>query len=323
MRANPIVPIKQSVRVQHLGVSMSRSVGNELRVGGSAITIMTALLLAVGGATAFDDSRYPNLKGQWQGAGARGLLAGGAGGARYDESRPPALTPSLGQQPPLTPEYQAIYDANLDDMTKGGQGIVPTYTCLARGMPQVMVPFSPMEFVVTPEITYILLERDQDFYRHIYTDGRDFPASMEPRFLGYSIGKWRDEDGDGRYDTLEVETRGMKGPRVYDMTGIPLHADNETIIKERIYLDKSDPNLLHDEITTIDHALTRPWTVTKSYRRAVSDKPIWFGHQVCAEYNAHVSIGKEVYFLSADGLLMPAKKGQPPPDLRYFKEYER
>jgi hypothetical protein len=31
-------------------------------------------------------------------------------------------------------------------------------------------------------------------------------------------------------------------------------------------------------------------------------------------------IGSENYFLSADGLLMPAKKNQPPPDLRYFKQ---
>jgi hypothetical protein len=29
-------------------------------------------------------------------------------------------------------------------------------------------------------------------------------------------------------------------------------------------------------------------------------------------------IGKENYFMSADGYLMPAKKGQQPPDLRYF-----
>ena len=33
-----------------------------------------------------------------------------------------------------------------------------------------------------------------------------------------------------------------------------------------------------------------------------------------------VMIGKENYFLSADGLLMPAKKDQAPPDTRYFKK---
>jgi hypothetical protein len=34
----------------------------------------------------------------------------------------------------------------------------------------------------------------------------------------------------------------------------------------------------------------------------------------------NIVIGKENYFLSADGLLMPAKKDQPPPDLRYFEQ---
>ena len=55
-----------------------------------------------------------------------------------------------------------------------------------------------------------------------------------------------------------------KGPRAYDTSGLPLHADNQTVVKERIYLDKTNPDVLNDEITTIDHALTRPWTVTKT-----------------------------------------------------------
>jgi hypothetical protein len=37
------------------------------------------------------------------------------------------------------------------------------------------------------------------------------------------------------------------------------------------------------------------------------------------EGQAHVTIGKEVYFRSADGTIMPMKKDQPPPDLKYFK----
>ena len=44
-----------------------------------------------------------------------------------------------------------------------------------------------------------------------------------------------------------------------------------------------------------------------------------------ASGNAHVQVGKENYFIiiSADGLLMPARKDQPPPDLRYFKQDAR
>jgi len=32
---------------------------------------------------------------------------------------------------------------------------------------------------------------------------------------------------------------------------------------------------------------------------------------------------KENYFVSADGHLMPAKKDQPPPDLRYFNQVQK
>ena len=53
----------------------------------------------------------------------------------------------------------------------------------------------------------------------------------------------------------------------------------------------------------------------RDYKR--EHHPIWHEY-VCAEANSHVGIGKENYFLSADGLLMPARKNQPPPDLRYF-----
>jgi hypothetical protein len=119
---------------------------------------------------------------------------------------------------------------------------------------------------------------------------------------------------------LEVETRNMKGPRDFDVDGLPLHEDNETIIKERIYLDKANPDLLHDELTTIDHALTRPWTVMKTYKR--ENDPIWNEYD-CNEGNNHVAVGKENYFLSGDGYLMPARKGQRPPDLRYFGQSQQ
>jgi hypothetical protein len=284
-----------------------------------ATALAAALMMTIGAAAAFDDSKYPDLKGQWRRVGR--AVQSDRICAPFDPSKPFGL----GEEAPLTPEYQAIYEANLADMEKGGQGIDPTYNCLSPGMPRVMLGYSQMEFVVTPETTYVPMTRDHDFMRHIYTDGRDFPPNMggEPRFLGYSIGKWLDTDGDGRFDTLDVETRGMKGPRVYDASGIPLHADNETIVKERLYIDKANKNLLHDDITTIDHALTRPWVVHQAYRRIASDKPLWFGHSVCGEGNAHVGIGKEVYYLSGDGLLMPAVRDQPPPDLRYFKKYNR
>jgi hypothetical protein len=40
----------------------------------------------------------------------------------------------------------------------------------------------------------------------------------------------------------------------------------------------------------------------------------------CDEGSQLVALGKEMYIVRADGLLMPAKKDQRPPDLRYFKQ---
>jgi hypothetical protein len=63
--------------------------------------------------------------------------------------------------------------------------------------------------------------------------------------------------------------------------------------------------------------LTRTRATTKQYRRNPQMRPLW-REAGCAESNAHIRIGRQDYMLSADGLLMPAKKDQPPPDLRYF-----
>jgi hypothetical protein len=275
----------------------------------AAVALAAALATTVTSARAWDDTRYPDLKGQW--------VRGYPGLSRFDPAKP--IGPR--QEAPLTAEYQAIYQANLAEQAAGGQGIDPTYRCLPPGMPRIMHVYSPMEIVVTPETTYILIEHIHDS-RRIYTDGRDWPASMydDPQFSGYSIGKWVDEDGSGRYGALVVETRGLKNPRTYDATGIPFHADGRTIIREKLHLDKANANTLYDEITVIDDALTRPWSALKTYRRVAAKGPIWWREDVCAENNVHVTVGTEEYFLSADGLLMPARKDQAPPDLRYFKQ---
>jgi hypothetical protein len=154
-----------------------------------------------------------------------------------------------------------------------------------------------------------------DPLRRIYTDGRDWPAALAPTWMGYSIGHWEGGGAGGKYDTLVIETRGFKGPRILDGSGIPLHADNQTIVKERLFLDDKNPDVLHDEITLIDHAFTRPWTVTRSYKR--HRDPVW-GEYNCGENNEHVFIHNEAYFLSADGYLMPTRKEQSPPDPRNF-----
>jgi hypothetical protein len=274
------------------------------RLSIGAIALAAALLTAIAGAGAQDMSRYPDWSGQWK----------RPGGTQWDLSRPPGR----GQRPPLTPEYQAIYEARQADRAAGGLGGNFTAQCVPHGVPQMMTGIYPMEIVVTPKTTYVLSDYNEP--RRIFTDGRAWPKEIEGTFNGYSIGQWIDDDGDGRYDVLEVETRGFKGPRNFDQQGIPLHEDQQSIVKERFYLDKADKDLMHLDITTIDHALTEPWAVKKIFRRETD--PIWMFVD-CSEDNHHVWVGKDDYFVSSDGYLMPTKKNQGPPDLRYFNQTKK
>jgi len=96
-----------------------------------------------------------------------------------------------------------------------------------------------------------------------------------------------DLDGDGKYDELQVETRFLRGPRAYEVTGIPFHEDNQTVIKERFYLDKADPNTLFDEVMVIDNAMTRPYTKLQTGFRNPDPQPVWKS-DVCSENNAQI-----------------------------------
>src|ERR1700726_395057 len=90
-----------------------------------AIMLAAALALPVV-ALAHDESKYPNMrdKGSWP----RGTVF------QWAPSRPGGR----GQQPPLTAEYQAIWEASMADQANGGQGNDPLYRCYPQGMPRVM-----------------------------------------------------------------------------------------------------------------------------------------------------------------------------------------
>src|SRR4029079_2065370 len=139
-------------------------------------------------AQAHDETKYPDVSGQWSRVGA------------------PRWLPR-GEKPPLTPEYMKIYQDNLVEMNEGGAGNWPSSFCIPQGMPAIMNLYAPMEIIVTPGTTYILISHINDSYRLISPDRRTWPKEdeVDPTYAGYSIGKWVDENGDGKYDVLEVE----------------------------------------------------------------------------------------------------------------------
>jgi len=274
---------------------------------GSIISIivagaLTAMLVA---APAQEKSKYPEWLGQWT-----RIPDGGV--PRYDPTKP-----IRKQEAPLKPEYHERFLASIKDQDEGGQGLDMAYSCRPPGMPRMMSGVARMEFLIAPDVTRILFDRNDYAPRRIYTDGRAWPKFNpdDTTFPGHSIGKWVDTDG--RYDELQIETRHVRGPRTWDQSGMPMADDDQGVIKERLFLSKDKPDLLHNEMTTTDNSLTRPWTVMKSYRRLPD--VVW-GENNCIEGQTWVTIGTEVYFLSGDGTIMPIKKGQSPPDLKYFQK---
>jgi len=274
-----------------------------MRYPSSVCALAFAALLPALPATAqvVDFGKYPDLSGQWVRNGN------------------PNNWRELAGPAPLTPEYQKVFDAITADLKSGGPGNWPSTFCIPAGMPAMMSLYDPAEIVVMPNVTYILISHNDDSFRRIYTDGREWPKETEATYAGYSIGHWVDEKGDGKYTTLEIETRFLKGPRGYDTSGLPFASDNQTILKERIHLDGADRNTLVLEMTVIDHALTRPYTKIQKVSRNPNPRPAWHS-DVCSEDNTWIKIGDQPYYLSSDGKLMPSKKDQAPPDLSYFKQ---
>ena len=159
-----------------------------------------------------------------------------------------------------------------------------------------------------PGLFVILSERDV-MYRQIFLDGRTLPDDPTPTFNGYSVGRW---DG----DALVVTSNGFRDGMWLDRNGSPM----SDVAKLTERYRRVNYGRLEIDVTLDDPKVyTRPWTVTKNYRRSASTGPIWWRESICAENNPHVRIGGEVYYVGADGRLMPAKKDQAPPDLKYFR----
>ena len=84
-----------------------------------AIALIAILCATTPEARAWDDAKYPDWKGMWE----------RIGGGSFD----PSKRPGRAQQPPLTAEYQAVWERNLRDEATGGQDYNPQVRCLLIG----------------------------------------------------------------------------------------------------------------------------------------------------------------------------------------------
>ena len=97
--------------------------------GSIAASLLTAAFVAtMTEVFAFDETKYPDLRGEWR-RGPLSPAAARARGAVYDPSK--GWGPA--QQAPLTPEYQVRFEVNLADQAAGGQGIGPAQERITIG----------------------------------------------------------------------------------------------------------------------------------------------------------------------------------------------
>ena len=273
-------------------------------VSRGAIALAAAgLFMAVTGARALDDAKYADIRGAWERPGA----------AQWDPTKPGGLR----QQAPLTPEYQAVFEANLADAAAGGQGYNPQVILPAvrhaAGDDRLRAARDHGHARTSPISASINLGEN----RRIYTDGRGWPEQITPSFEGYSIGRWvgsrAPTAATARSRWRPAASRGRArwtpaGCRCIPTTGPSSRSASSSTRPIAI--------VLHDQITTIDHAYSRPWTVTRGLQSR--GQPHWVETNCDAE-NHYLMLGKETYFISVDGYLMPTKKNQPAPALGKFE----
>ena len=130
--------------------------------------------------------------------------------------------------------------------------------CLPPGMPAMMGMAYGME-VMQNDNRITFFSEWQDALRRVYLDGRE-PSDRvlnDPTYAGYSTGHWED-------DTLVVDTVSLSTKSYID--GSSPHSEEMTV-HERIRF--IDTDILEDRITVNDPiALTEPWEITRTYRRA-------------------------------------------------------
>jgi len=210
----------------------------------------------------FSGVYYPAPQGRG-GGGQRGAAPAGQRGAPPPPPTRSAPTGDLSagrspNAPSLTPEYMAKWEIIRKSRMSGSYEYDPIANCLPPGMPHMMTMPYGMEIMQTKDkITFF--SEWQDALRRVYLDGRKPSQKVlnDPTYAGYSTGHWEG-------DTLVVDTVALH-PNSFIDNSSP-HSEEMTI-KERIRFIA--PGVLEDRITVTDpKALTKPWEVVHTYRKA-------------------------------------------------------
>jgi hypothetical protein len=131
-----------------------------------------------------------------------------------------------------------------------------------------------------------IIYQNSQVWRNIWTDGRELPKEiLEPRWYGYSVGKWIDDY------TFVVETTGLDERTWIDNAGRP-HSD---ALRVQETFHRVNRDIMELTLTITDSKMyTKPWNALNKFPLRL--QPDWFDirEQVCsaseaADYNKTVA----------------------------------
>jgi hypothetical protein len=199
-----------------------------------------------------------DLGGTWDPGPTSGIQVQGAA-ARPNDGNPE-------HEPPYTP--LGLEMLNRTKPSAAARSVMPgdTNDPIVHGDPQGMPREDLYELRVTQIVQFpekvLVLYTYGKVWRVIWTDGRDFPKDPEPRWFGYSIGKWVNDN------TLLVETRGVDDRTWIDRAGRP-HSPDMHVLE---WFHRVDQNRLELSVEIEDPKMyTKPWVAL--YKLPFSMRP--------------------------------------------------
>ena len=202
---------------------------------------------------------HPDLSGVWGGGGGDDTPVAAAGQSVrilfpvrtdpndkriFDEMDRAAKERQAAE--PNKPPYKPELAAKVQELSDKRQFNDPSFFCKPLGVPRVGVP---SQIVQTPN-QVLMLYMWEKRWRVIWTDGRQLPTNPDPRWYGYSVGRWVDDY------TFVVNSNGTDDRTWLDNTGNP-HSD-QLKVEERYHRVSKDTM----ELTVViddPKAYTKTW----------------------------------------------------------------
>ena len=157
----------------------------------------------------------------------------------------------------------------------------PAHACDPQGFPrESLFEVRWVQILQTPA-QIIMLHTYGKIWRAIWTDGRQLPKDPDPRWFGYSVGKWKDDT------TFVVETNGTDERTWIDNAGRP---HSEELRVEEVF-HRVDHDTLELTMTIDDPKVySKPWVALNKIRYQLQPASFDIPEMMCspselAEYN--------------------------------------